>query len=157
MSFITEPAGASPTRRTTDAEFALGTKGRGNNGTEWLYVKASVAISQYYVGAVTEAFLMAPATAALASEGHIPAFPQTAFAINEYGWVPTKGSGDLKIKTLGAIVKDSALYVAGSGASAGQVSLSTSGTLLNGVVTVSTAASAGALPLIIATSPWFTP
>ena len=157
MSFIHTPAGAAPASTSTDKKFALGTIGHGSNGTRWMYVQASAAISQYYVAAITEAFLAAPASAALGSEGHIPGFPQVAFAASDYGWMPISGSGDLKIKAVAT--KDGPLYVGSSGATSSGyvVTNTTSGTLLNGVVIVSTAASAGALPLIIANNPWFSP
>ena len=158
MSFIHTPAGASSTLRTTTPMFALGTVGTGTNGTRWIYVKATAAISAYYVAAIDESFNATPATAALATQGHIPGFCQTAFASGDYGFIPTAGTSDLKVKTAAATVKDSALYIGSSGASDGVVaSTTTGGNLLNGVVTVSTAASGGVLPYIIATNPWFTP
>lgn len=160
MSFITEPAGANPALTHTVPQFKPGTIGRGNNGTEWMYVKASgAAIKQYYVAAINNSFGAAPASATTAAQGYKPGIAQAAFAQDEYGWVAVRGGGDLKVKTAATCVKDSQLFVGTTGNSAGVVgsSSATGSCKLNGVVTVTTAASAGALPTVTMTSPWFTP
>lgn len=160
MSFITEPAGANPALTHTVPQFKPGTIGRGNNGTEWMYVKASgAAIAQYYVAAINNSFGAAPVSSTTAGQGYKPGIAQVSIASGEYGWVAVRGGGDLKVKTAASTVKDSLLYVGTTGNSAGVVG-STSATgrvALNGVVTVQTAASAGVLPLVTMTSPFFTP
>lgn len=150
--------GAKLDTTSTDAKYALGTRAFGNNDTEWCYVLSSGAIRQYDCVAIDEAFTASSVTLALATQGHSPGFAQVAFATAEYGWVALSGGGALKVRTASSTVKDSPLYVGASGASAGIVQ-SVSGTgrlLLNGVVTVATAASAAVYPVIIASNPWFT-
>ena len=44
--FVTSPlAGANFNRRTTTAEYDLGTTARGTNNTAWIYVQASGAVA----------------------------------------------------------------------------------------------------------------
>lgn len=158
MSYATSAvAGVNLGTTSTDAKFSLGTTVQGDNGTTWMYVKAGSAITQYDCVAINSSYSAVPATAVLGGQGIVPGFAQIAFANADYGWVALRGVG-LRVRTAAATVKDSALYVGSSGASAGQVaSTTTGGNLLNGVVTVATAASAGVKPAIIATNPWFTP
>lgn len=160
MSFATSPiVGVDFANPSSDRKFALGTTVQGDNGTTWIYVKATTALTQYDVCAINEDCEAVPATSALALQGKTPSFAQVAFTVNYYGWVALRGAGGLRIRTAASTTKDSKLYVGLTGNSAGVVG-STSGTgttLLNGVVTVATAASAGVKPEIIATNPWFTP
>lgn len=160
MAFATSPiVGANLGSTSTEQLFALGTRVIGDNGTEWLYVKAGSAVTQYDVVAINSSYSAVPVTSTLAGQGITPGFAQIAFAANDYGWVALKGASGLRVRTGASTVKDSLLYVGTTGLSAGQVG-STSATgrvALNGVVTVATAASAGVKPAIIATSPFFTP
>lgn len=160
MAFATSPiVGANLGATSTEAQFALGTRVIGDAGTEWMYVRAGSAVTQYDVVAINSSYSAVPVTSTLAGQGITPGFAQIAFAANDYGWVALKGASGLRVRTGASTVKDSLLYVGTTGLSAGQVG-STSATgrvALNGVVTVATAASAGVKPAIIATSPFFTP
>jgi len=156
---ITPIVGIDTSTTSTYARFSLGVTIMGDNGTTWMYVKAGSAITKYDCVAINSSFSAVPATSTLAGQGITPGFAQVAFANAEYGWVALRGASGLKIRTAASTVKDSKLYIGTTGNSAGVVG-STSGTgsnLLNGVVTIATAASATVYPGIIATNPWFAP
>jgi hypothetical protein len=119
----------------TTAEHALGTKTNGTDGTEWTYVQANGAITQYDAVGIDEDYQAAALTKAMADDGWIIGFAQVAFADNDYGWVATKGSN---IRTRLAIncAADVALYTTGT---AGVLDdASTSQTKIDGVVSTST-------------------
>ena len=73
------PLGANFNRRTTDAEYDVGTTARGTNNTSWIYVLASESVA-------TGTCTVNTSTFALTDTGgdHTA---DTAFASGEYGWV----------------------------------------------------------------------
>ena len=72
--------GAKEDRRTTDAEFALGTTAWGTNGDQFCYVQANGAIAASQTDVAVTA-------AGQASDGLGDWECTTAFVDNEYGWV----------------------------------------------------------------------
>jgi len=155
---ITSVLGADFENPTSDQKFELGTIAHGNDGSEWMYVKATTALTQYDVAAVNGSFAAAPASSTLAAQGYRPASAQAAFTVNYYGWVALRGIG-LRIRTAASTTKDSRLLIGTTGNSNGVVgTTSASGSIaLNGVVTLATAASAGVKPASAWNAPWFTP
>lgn len=131
--------GADLDTPTTDQKFPLGTVSHGTDGTEWVYVQASGALSQYYAAGIDEDFQCAALTNTTAAGSPKPAWPQVAFADNEYGWVPVRGS-NISAKTRASCAADVLLYTT---ASAGRLddTVGGSGLAVEGVVLV-TAASA---------------
>lgn len=144
---------------TTDgvnAEFKLGTCVKGSDGTEWIYVQASGAITQYSCLAIDENFQAAAVTSALAGAGHKPGFAQVAFSDNDIGWVAIRGS-NISVRAASACAADALLYVGTTGLSAGVVDdASASGRVtLQGVVLVTAAVTGTQAEEIIATNPIF--
>lgn len=140
MSFaISGLVGADFDNPTADQKFALGTSTMGPDGTEWVYVQANGALSQYYAAGIDENFQCAPLSNTTAAGSPKPAFPQVAFADDEYGWVPVRGS-NISVKTRASCAADVLLYTT---ASAGRLddTVGGSGIAVEGVVLV-TAASA---------------
>lgn len=137
----------------TDAQFAVGTEVTGSNGTEWVYVQASGAITQYHAVAVDESFQAASLTKALADVNHTIAFAQAAFADNEYGWVCKRAGGSEKVLVKASCAADGPLYTS---ASAGVLDdASASQTLIDGVCVVTTATASGTqAEVVIATNPY---
>jgi len=78
MAFAIPMVGANPSRRTTTREFKLGTAQIDDANRTWVYVQASEAVA---TGTCTVDANFALTDAA----GNYTA--DTAFAINEYGWV----------------------------------------------------------------------
>lgn len=143
--------GADLTHTSDEAGFALGTTVKGNDGTEWVYVQASGAITQYDCVAIDESFQAAAMTKALADAGHQVGFAQVAFADNDYGWVAIRGA-DIGCRLKTACAADVALYTT---ASAGMLDdTSASQTLINGAVAVAVSSSSGEAVEIIARWPW---
>lgn len=140
MTFSTSGlAGADFDLPTTDQKFPLGTVQHGPDGSEWIYVQANGALTQYYAAGIDEDFQCAPLSNTTAAGSPKPAFPQVAFADNEYGWVPVRGS-NISVKTRASCAADVLLYTT---ASAGRLddTVGGSGIAVEGVVLV-TAASA---------------
>jgi hypothetical protein len=150
------PLNAKLSETSATAKFALGTKVIGDGGTEWVYVQASGAITQYDLVSIDTAYTATTCTAALAN-GSLPGFAQIAFATTEYGWVAIKGTG-ISARVAASTSNNAQLTIGSSGVSAG-VMASTSGTgavKVNGVVTTSSNTASGtAAKNIIATNPFF--
>jgi hypothetical protein len=152
MAFITNGLIGTNLTRTTagtttdgeNAEIQLGTTALGTDGTEWVYVQAGAAISQYHAVGIDENFQAAPLTNTVAATSHKVGFAQVAFSDNDFGWVATRGS-NISVKTRASCAADVLLY---STASSGRLddTVGGSGIAVTGVVLVvaaSTSASAG--------------
>lgn len=95
---------------TTDPEFTLGTVTRGSDGSEWVYVQAGEAITQYMTVAIDENFQAVKVTTALAAAGHNIGSAQIAFANDDYGWVCTKAPGNVTVLVSADCAADVQLY-----------------------------------------------
>lgn len=143
--------GVNPFEVSTTAEFRLGTVAHGSDGSEWVYVAAEGAITQYDAVAVDENFDAVALTKALADAGHAIAFAQVAFTDEQFGWVLKRGQGaNYRVRVAANYVADAALYTTGT---AGVLDdASTSQTLVRGVVAYQGGTAATGRP-IIATYP----
>jgi len=148
-AFINSIIGANAARVTTASEFNLGECASGTSSSQWTYVQASGAITQYDAVGIDENHQAASLTKAIADDGHFIGFAQVAFADNEYGWVATAGS-DIQCLLLISCAADVALYTS---ATAGSLDdSSTSQTKIDGVVSVATITAATSAE-VIATHP----
>ena len=130
-------------------EFTLGQRVRGNDGTEWVYVQASGAITQYAAVGIDEDWQAASLTKAIADDGHGIGFAQVAFDDDDYGWVAVAGH-DIKCLVATSCAADSVLYTHGT---AGWLDdTSTSQTKIDGVVATDAVTAATSVN-IIATHP----
>lgn len=142
--------GVDLTRTNSTAEFALGETHRGTDNTEWVYVLASGAITQYDAVAIDENFTAAALTKALADAGHQIGFAQVAFTTAYYGWVARTGS-NIKCRLKNACAADVSLYTTGT---AGMLDdTDASQTKISGVVAVTISSASGDPEEIIATYP----
>ena len=121
---------------STTALFALGETVEGSDGTLWEYVQASTSVSAYAVVAIAQSGTCAMASVVDATSGRQLAVAQNAFAANDYGWVPIRGTGgglnQMRVLCSGTMSGGSALYV---GSRTGVVSIQVSGSAtLRGVV-----------------------
>jgi hypothetical protein len=73
------PLGANYNRRTTEAEYDVGTISFGTNNTGWVYVLASEAVATGTCTVNTSTFALTDAAGEHTAD--------TAFASGEYGWV----------------------------------------------------------------------
>jgi hypothetical protein len=133
--------GAKIGTTTTTAEHALGETCKGDNGTEWVYVQANGAITQYDYVCMDEDFQAVAGTKALVDAGHEIGFAQVAFANDEYGWIARRGK-TCSVRVAASCAPDVALYTTGT---AGVLDdASTSQSQIRGVVIISTAGTATA-------------
>lgn len=141
MTFATSGMlGVDVTATPTAADFDLGTAIIGTDGTKWVYVQASGAITQYDAVAIDENYQAAALTKALADAGHAVGFAQVAFADNDYGWVAVEGS-NISVRVAVACQPDVALYTT---ATAGVLDdTSASQTKLTGAVVVASGSASG--------------
>lgn len=126
---------------------ALGTRVIGNNDSEWVYVYATAAITQYALVGIQASGTAQMMTSTLA-RGTTPmtfAISQQTFAAGDYGWVATDGKS-LTVLTTAASTAGERLYTT---ATAGRVSTTYAtaadvgvGGLVHSVTTGSTASSA---------------
>lgn len=79
-------------------EHELGTRMKGANGAEWVYVQASGAITGAgYVVVIDEAWQAAMATNTTAVYGQQIGVAGVAFADDDYGWVQVFGTCDIRV------------------------------------------------------------
>lgn len=141
------------TGTTTDGEnalFQLGTISTGTDGTEWIYVQAGEAVTQYDCVAIDENFQMLKMTKTLADAGQRPGFAQVAFSDNDLGWVALSGS-NIKVNALTSCQPDVQLYTTGT---AGKLDdTAASQTAIRGVVAISSATAGTTALEVIASNP----
>lgn len=110
MTFVTNGAvGADLTSTTTDAKFALGDMATGNDGSEWVYCRASETLNQYYSVAVSRTFSAAQLTNTNAVTANFYGSAQIAFATSDYGWI-CKRSATATLRVAASCAKNIALY-----------------------------------------------
>lgn len=128
---------AGTTTNGVDAKFTLGQRVTANDASEWVYVQAGAAITQYSWVAIDENFQAVMGTKALADAGHGVGFAQVAFSDNDFGWVCVNGPGNITVRVLASCAADVQLYT--SGTSGALDDTSASQTLIRGVVLVTAA------------------
>lgn len=128
------------TDTTTTADYKLGQRVQGTDGTEWVYCVSSGAITQYQAVGINEDFDAYSLTSTLAAQSDAIGFAQNAFAAGEYGWVAVRGT-NIKVRTKASAVADTQLWTT---ASAGVLDDATAAGALkiDGVVLVSSASTA---------------
>lgn len=129
------------TSATEVPRFTLGETVRGNNGSEWMYVLAGSALTQYAVVAIDETYTAKRVNATFGTAGHTPGFVQTAFSAGDYGWVATKSAGDLLLFAASGCAADVPLYTDVSAAGVLDDSATATQVLVAGVKIVSTMSS----------------
>ncbi len=140
--------GVDFTATPTAAGFDLGTRCNSPDA-EYVYVKASGAITAGDAVAIDEDYLAVALTKALADVGHTIGFAQVAFTADDYGWVALRGRS-INCRLASACALDVALYTTGT---AGVLDdISTSQTRIQGVRSVTTITN-GAASEIIANYP----
>lgn len=124
--------------------FELLTQVSGENGTEWMYVKASSAIKAFDCVSIDENGNAASITNALARTGCYVGAAQVAFASGDYGWVALQGSG-IQVRTKGVLRNSGKVYCpASASGSAGVLRASATARLkLQGLRVVSTVTGSG--------------
>lgn len=129
---------------TTDgagAPIQLGTRCLGNDGTEWMFVQAGAAISQYMFVAIDAAFQAYPVNSARVIEGMSVGVAQIAFADNDFGWVCLTGGGTVKGLVRGSCASGVPLYTDVSASGFLDDSATATQSLIVGLVTLTTQAS----------------
>ncbi len=115
-------------------QFKLGTTLLGSDGTEWVYVKATTALTQYDCAGVDEDYNAVPITSTLARAGYIPGFAQVAFTVNYYGWVALKGA-NISVRIKASCAADVQLYTSATAGVLDDTNTTTS-SAIRGVVVV---------------------
>lgn len=145
--------GATKAGTTTNgegAEFALGTRAHGTDGSEWVYVQAGAAITQYDCVTIDENYQAVAADTTPVVAGHMIGFAQVAFADNDLGWVAMQGS-NITCRIAGSCAADVQLYLSGTN---GILDDTSTGVLIRGVTAVTTnSTTAASTSEIIALNP----
>lgn len=147
---------ATYTGTTTDGENApwtLGTKLEGSDNTEWVFVQAGEALTQYACLTIDEDFQAVEAGTTAAVAGHMVGFAQVAFSDNDFGWVATQGT-NITARIAGSCAADVQLYLSGTD---GILDDTSTGVLLRGVTATTTnSTTAASTSEIIAMNPSWT-
>lgn len=124
------------------APFNVGEIAKGENGSEYMFVKASTAISAYQVVAIDKTLAAAvPATVALVAQQQSRiGFAQVAIAAGSYGWVAIRGSNIGVLSKKGSLANANLYISSTSPGSATSTSVRTSA-LLAGVILTTSATS----------------
>ena len=123
------------TPSTNDRGHTLGQRVSGSDNTEWVFVQANGAITQYDTVGIDEDFQAAALTKAMADDGWMIGFAQVAFADNDYGWVATKGT-NIRARGAAACAADVPLYTTSTAGVLDDTSASQ--TKIDGVVFIAT-------------------
>jgi len=92
ISYTTTYTVSATTPEYPAAPFPVGMHSLGENGSEYVFVKASVALAQYQCVAINPTMLAAvPATITLVNEQQPLGWPQVAIAASDFGWVCIRG------------------------------------------------------------------
>lgn len=122
-------------------DFQLGDFVYGADGTKWMFVQASGAITQYDWVGIDENMQAASLTKAMADDGFFIGVAQVAFADNDGGWVAVAGA-NINGAVLASCAADVGLFTS---ATAGHLDdTSASQTKIDGVVAVAANATASA-------------
>jgi len=149
MAFTTSGVlGVDFTLTPTTAEFDLGTCVMGTDGTKWVYVQASGAITQYDAVGIDENYQAAALTKALADAGHQVGYAQVAFADNDYGWIACAGS-NVSVRVAASCAADVALYTTATAGVLDDTSASQTKLLGAVIVTAGTSAAVSAREVLI--------
>ena len=148
---ISLPTASLPTNSAGTAipPFALGTRCLGNADTEWVFVKASGAISAYDCVTIDSSFTASRATVANAATGLQVGFAQNAFADTDYGWVALRGNG-ISVNVSGTASVGVNLYLS---TTSGKLCTTTSSGTIFGVTTL-TANAASSVAASVAIVNW---
>lgn len=85
--FINGPIGAKPDASpVTSPAFPVGARYKANDGTEWVYLKASATIRQYDCCVSVDNATTQPITSTLGLRGMAICIAQQAYASGDYGW-----------------------------------------------------------------------
>jgi hypothetical protein len=91
----------------------LGAIVKGNNASEWMYVYASAAITQYFTVGVEASGTASPLSVTNARLANAIGIAQVAFAAGDYGWVALEGQS-LRVATTAAVAVGKTLFTAAS-------------------------------------------
>lgn len=133
------------------APIAVGQRAFGTDGSEWQYVHAAAAITQYSWVAIDENGEAVMGTKTLADAGHQVGFAQVAFADNDFGWVCVNGPGNINVRVLASCAADVQLYTSSTAGALDDTSASQ--TLIRGVVLVAAATNTASTRECIAVYP----
>lgn len=98
---------------STTANYKLGHRVQGTDGTEWVYCISSGAITQYQAVGINEDFDAYSLTSTLAAQSDAVGFAQNAFAAGEYGWIAVRGT-NIKVRTKASAAADTQLWTTAS-------------------------------------------
>lgn len=138
----------------------LGDRVQGNNGSEWMFVRAGVTVSAFNILAIGPAFSAQNLTGALIvsnaySYGIAEFQPQNGVTvgnanggvanIGDYFWALVKAASGVKINTSGTVAPGSLLYLSGTAGQIGATATNVAGGgRLNGLMFVGSASIDGA-------------
>lgn len=132
-------------------QIALGQRVIASDGSEWVYVHAGAAITQYSWVSIDENWEAVMGTKTLADAGYGVGFAQVAFSDNDFGWVCVNGPGNINVRVLASCAADVQLYTS---ATAGVLDdTSASQNLIRGVVLVTAATNTASTRECIAVYP----
>lgn len=123
------------TPSANDKGHSLGQRVTGSDNTEWVFVQANGAITQYDTVGIDEDFQAAALTKAMADDGWQIGFAQVAFADNDYGWVAVRGT-NIRARGAAACAADVPLYTTSTAGVLDDTSASQ--TKIEGVVFIAT-------------------
>ena len=147
---VYRPVGADIEAVHSSPQFKLGTRGRGQDNQQYVYVQASGAIDQYDCVLIDEDFQAVSSLHANAGASHLAGWPQVAMADNEYGWAVLSGSNFLG-NVADNTTADAQLYFSSTAGTLNSLATQGAGTAyvaLDGVVVVAAASGGGASELL---------
>ncbi len=100
----------------------LGDSVETHDNKRFMFISASTSVTSFQVVAINSAFVVQPATSALASAGSRLGVAQNAISAGSWGWVQTRGN--LTVNALSTCSSAVALYTSGTAGSVDDTSTS---------------------------------
>ncbi len=150
MTEVYQPVGADISAIHSTPQFKLGTRGRGQDNQQYVYVVASGDIDAYDCVLIDEDYSAVSALHANAGASHLAGWPQVAITDTYYGWAVLSGSnfsGNVADNT----TADAQLYFSSTAGTLNSLATQGAGTAyvaLDGVVVVAAASGGGASELL---------
>lgn len=98
----------------TSAAHVVGTRVCGNENSEWMYIQAGSAVSQYNAVMIDQSSKAYPITTTNAASSTRIGFAQTSIASAKYGWVALQGT-NISVSLAANCAPNVRLYTTGTG------------------------------------------
>ena len=129
------------------APFAVGTRAFGNNGTEWIYVQTTAAVTATFACVISTTNTAAHMTTTNGLRGLLVGFPLVDIPSGSYGWLQVKGPASIQV--LASAAANARLNTTATAGALDDDATAGSKEILGVALTTARAASQGSAPAML--------